>query len=60
MAGLFSTPSPPKPQPMPDPQDPAVLDQQRQRIIAAQARSGRASTMLTGGDSYSGRTTGAT
>ncbi|MDE2440023.1 MAG: hypothetical protein KGP14_03285 [Betaproteobacteria bacterium] len=59
MASLFSTPSPPKPQPMPDPQDPRALDIQKQQLIAAQARSGRASTILSGNDSYSGRATGA-
>jgi len=51
MGDLFSKPKLPAPAPvlpMPDPADPAVLAE-RQRVLAqAAARSGRASTLLSG------------
>ncbi len=59
MTSLFSTPKPPKPVAMPDPENAAVLDARKKELLAARQRSGRASTMLTGDDSYSGITTGA-
>lgn len=59
MGALFSgPPKPPKPPPpvaMPDFEDPAILEKARRRKLEAASRSGRASTMLTGGtDDYSG------
>lgn len=59
MSGLFggSTPTlppPPAPIPMPDLQDPAILAAQKKTLQDAAARSGRASTLLSGGtDDYS-------
>lgn len=58
LSGLFSTPKSPAPVLMPDPQDPVAKDQQRMMAISASQRSGRASTILNGTDSYSGTTTG--
>lgn len=49
-------PKPPKqsdPTPMPDLMDPAIMAAQRRRLASSMARSGRASTDLTG-DEYSG------
>lgn len=43
---------------MPDPEDPAKKDMARLDYLAARKRSGRASTMLSGDDSYSGTSTG--
>jgi hypothetical protein len=58
MTALFSGPPTPPvapaPTPMPDLQDPAVLAAQQQVISQAAARSGRASTVLSGaGGTYS-------
>lgn len=61
MSGLFSkpkVPDPPKPVLMPDPEDPAKKEDERLRYLAARQRGGRASTMLSGDDNYSGTTTG--
>jgi hypothetical protein len=58
MSALFSgppkPPPPPPPQPMPDFADPAILAAARRRQLEAATRSGRASTMLTNTDDYSG------
>jgi hypothetical protein len=56
MGAIFDPPSPPKipapppPQPMADLQDPAVQAARTRAIQMAAARSGRASTLLSGGD----------
>jgi hypothetical protein len=50
MGDLFGGSKTPKPTPvqrMPDTEDPAVKDSQRRAAVAAQARTGRASTVLT-------------
>lgn len=49
MGGLFKSKAPePKPvAPLPDTEDPAVKEAQRRNAAATQARSGRASTVLT-------------
>lgn len=53
MTGLFSKPEKPKPPPppavMPDPDDDTILQAKRRRTAAAQARSGRLSTILSDG-----------
>ena len=60
MTGLFGkTPKPPKVVPMPDPEDQRIKMAYSREIAAARARSGRASTVLSGDDSYSSSTTGA-
>jgi hypothetical protein len=59
MAGLFSTPKPPKPVQMPDPDDKRIKMAYAKEIASARQRSGRLSTDLSSGDSYSGTTTGA-
>lgn len=52
-------PSPPPPVPMPDLLDPAILAEKNRVRNAAAARSGRASTLLSGGgDDYSGQKLG--
>lgn len=51
MSGLFggaSAPKPKPPAPMPDTNDPAILEAMRRRRAAAAGASGRASTILTG------------
>lgn len=56
MGGLFGggskppppPPPPPPPLPMPDPNDPAILAAKRREEMLARARSGRASTLLSG------------
>lgn len=62
MAGLFRTiggifapkpPTPPKPLPMPDLNDPQIVAQKQLEAQKASARSGRASTVLSTSD-YSG------
>lgn len=57
MSGLFGStpkpPAPPPPTPMPDLNDPAILAAQRRDAMAAAARSGRASTLLSGENDYS-------
>lgn len=58
MSSLFKTPKPPKPVLMPDPDNAAVRDARMKELLAARQRAGRASTMLSGDDSYSGTTTG--
>lgn len=58
-SGPPTPPQPPAPTPMPDLQDPAILAAQKLASTAAQARSGRASTILTQGDSYGGTKLGA-
>lgn len=67
MAGMFgSKPTPQAPAPMPDNNNPAVLEAQRKAAMDAMARSGRSSTILSGSgdrsssnpDSYSGKTLG--
>lgn len=59
---LFSGPPKPPPipppQPMPDLLDPAIATARRRTLQAAIARSGRLSTILSGGDEYSGDTLG--
>lgn len=59
MGGLFSSKQPkPKPiVPMPDPDGPEAEAARRRAVQLAQSRSGRASTILSGGD-YSSTTTG--
>lgn len=47
MGGLFKKPQPQPVQRMPDTEDPAVLEAKKRAAGAAQARSGRASTVLT-------------
>ena len=58
MSGLFSgppkPPAPPAPTPMPDLADPGVLAAQKKVLQDAALRSGRASTVLSGADDYSG------
>ena len=55
MSGLFGgpslppTPKPKPPAPMPDMNDPAILEAQRKRRAAAAGSGGRASTILSGG-----------
>lgn len=51
-------PKPPDPVVMPDPEDPLKKLESRKKLISASARSGRASTMLSGEDSYANTTTG--
>lgn len=58
MGSLFKTPKPPKPVLMPDPENAAIKDARVKELLAARQRSGRASTVLSGDDSYSGTTTG--
>ena len=56
MAGLFSKPKMPEPEPvtpMPDPQSPETEAAKRAEINKARARSGRASTILSGGGDFS-------
>lgn len=49
MAGLFGKPPAPKPvATMPDPDGPEALAAKRRAMEAARARSGRASTVLSG------------
>jgi len=59
MGAIFSPPSPPPPPPppppprvipTPDPNDPALRAARNKTAATAQARSGRISTFLTGGD----------
>jgi hypothetical protein len=54
MATLFSGPPKPPPAPapvpIPDPMDPAVLAARQRLLSQAAARSGRASTLLSGGE----------
>lgn len=57
-AKAAAPPAPPPPQPMPDLMDPALLAAKRRTLEGAAARSGRMSTILSGGDSYSGDTLG--
>lgn len=45
--GAPKPPAPPPPEPIPDLQDPALAARKKQTAAAAQARSGRLSTMLT-------------
>jgi len=59
MGGLFKTPKPPKVVPMPDPDDQRIKNAYAKEIAAARQRSGRASTILSGDDNYSGSTTSA-
>ena len=58
MGALFSgppkPPAPPPPQPMPDLMDPAIQAAKRKTLERAMSSSGRASTILSGGDEYSG------
>lgn len=71
MSGLFPKPqvvTPQAPAPVPDMNSPAVMEAQRKAAMDAQARAGRASTILTGDngpkanqgnrDTYSSRTLG--
>ena len=62
MTGLFSKPKIPKPKPatrMPDPEDPAMKQDQMRQMMLARQRSGRASTILSSGSGdYSGSTLG--
>ncbi len=56
---IFGGPKPPKPKPvveMPDPDGPEALAAKRRALLAAQARQGRASTMLSG--DYQNKTLG--
>jgi hypothetical protein len=54
-SGPPKPPPPPPPMPMPDPNDPAALAAQQSAIGAAAARSGRASTLLSGNqNNYAG------
>lgn len=51
LKSIFGGPKIPKPSPvvpMPDPDGPEALAARRRALLAAQARSGRASTMLSG------------
>jgi hypothetical protein len=56
MGAIFDPPSPPKippppaPVPIPDMLDPAVIAARQRAVNMAAARSGRASTMLSGAD----------
>lgn len=59
MGSLFSVPKPPKPVEMPDPDNKLVKNDYAKQIAAARQRGGRASTILSGDDSYAGSTTGA-
>lgn len=56
--GPKAPPPPPPPMPMPDLLDPAFRDAQRREREKALSRSGRMSTILSGGDEYSGDTLG--
>lgn len=56
--GAPKAPAPPPPMPMPDLLDPAVLAAKKRQREMAMSRSGRASTILSGGDEYSGVTLG--
>lgn len=47
-------PGPPAPTPMPDLADPGILAAQKKVLQDAALRSGRASTVLSGGDEFSG------
>lgn len=49
-SGPPKPPAPPPPTAMPDPLDPAFRDAERRSLRAVMARSGRASTNLTGDD----------
>jgi len=60
MGSLFSKPKVDKQvQRMPDEEDPVVLDAQARQRAAVQARSGRASTMLSRNNRSNGNGTGA-
>lgn len=57
MSGLFGgKPPPPTVTPMPDPNDPNVLQDQRRQAALAATRAGRASTMLS--DNYASNSLG--
>lgn len=63
MGALFSSPpkppAPPPPTPMPDLLDPAILAEKKRVLNQAASRSGRNSTLLSGGgDDYSGQKLG--
>lgn len=59
MSKLFGkTPKAPDPQLMPDPDNQAIKDARAAELVAARQRSGRASTILTGTDAYTGTKTG--
>jgi len=58
MVKKAKVPKPPKPVQMPDPEDMQIKLQKRREIAAARKRSGKASTILSGDDNYSGTTTG--
>jgi len=64
MGAIFDPPSPPKippppaPVPMPDINDPAVIAARQRAINMAAARSGRASTLLSGADNVGGERLG--
>lgn len=55
MAAMFSKPKLPKPPPVVPMGDPEAVDKARRRSLAAQRqRRGRASTLLSGGDTLGG------
>lgn len=59
MSGLFRSstpkpPPPPEPVAMPDLNDPAILRAQRRVLDRGSRGAGRASTVLSGSDAYSG------
>lgn len=45
---MFKTPAPPPEPEMPDPNNPAILQQRRQKMLQVASRGGRDSTDLTG------------
>lgn len=53
-SGPPKPPAPAEPVPMPDLFDPAILRAQRRVLERASGGSGRASTVLSGSDAYSG------
>ena len=52
MTGMFKSPTPPLPKPVPVPKedDPAIEEARRKEVIAARKANGRAATLLTGGE----------
>ena len=59
MGSLFPKPPTPEPvTPMPDPDSPEAQAARRKEMQKALARSGRASTLLSGGGTYSSPTLG--
>jgi hypothetical protein len=58
MTSLFKKPKPPPVVAMPDPDDMRIKNAYKKEFSSARMKSGRASTQLSGDDSYSGTTTG--